>query len=277
MLSRRAVVIACAVAAVLPGCTLIGRKVRECDGFDVPLSVFVGPSRKELRTRVRAPGGIDETFPFVAEANAEQMVIVGFTPLGTKSFTLTRKADDVEVDNVLGSAVKVSPRNVMADVLAMSVPSSCATMPDGEAPSNFDAWKVVDTCKDNLPLKRTIAKAAGEDGKTPGIEVEIEYRPEAIVVRQKQCKYVATYVLHASQPIPGLDVKKTEEVEDAAEEAAPGSPAPVAAPAGGAPNAAPAAPSAGPASQPAAGAAAPAKQPMFVPSPAGSPLLVPAN
>lgn len=184
----------------------------------MPLSVFVGPSHKELRTRVLAPGNVDETFPFVAETTAESLVIVGFTPLGTKSFTLTRKADEVEIDNVLGAGLKVSPRNVMHDVLAMSVPSPCATMPDGDAPSAFDSWQVTDTCSNNLPLKRTISKYPDKEGEAPPVEVEVEYRPEAIVVRQKHCRYIATYVLQASRPIPGVDVKKSdEETEEGAE------------------------------------------------------------
>jgi hypothetical protein len=313
--AMRAVVLACAVASVLPGCALLGSKVRECEGFDVPLSVYVGPSRKELRCRVLS-SGVDETFPFVAEANAESMVIVGFTPLGTKSFTLTRKADDVEVDNVLGAGLKVAPRNVMADVLAMSLPSSCATAPDGDSPSNFDSWRVTDTCSDNRPVRRTIAKAPAKEGEAPDVEVEIEYRAEAIVVRQKQCKYTAAYVLQASQPIPGVDVKKTD--DDAAEDTAAAAPA-SAAPAAPAVPAAPAAPPAPaetvpaapvPAAQPAAPAApapaapspvaqpatpatpaapaapvsppapapAPAKKPVILaPSPGGSPILIPAN
>lgn len=295
----RAVVLACAVASVLPGCALLGSKVRECEGFDVPLSVFVGPSRKELRSRVLA-SGVDETFPFVAEANAEQMVIVGFTPLGTKSFTLTRKADEVEVDNVLGAGLKVSPRNVMADVLAMSLPSSCATAPDGESPSNFDSWRVTDTCADNRPVKRTIAKPPAKEGGSPVVEVEIEYRPEAIVVRQKQCRYTAAYVLQASQPIPGVDVKKTDDDEPAeaaapataapaapaaaspapataAQSAQPAQPAQPAAPVAPTPPAAqPAAPPSAPASPPAQ--PAPAKKPaILAPSPGGSPILVPPN
>jgi hypothetical protein len=310
-LAKRAVVMACAISAALPGCTLLGRRVRECEGFDVPLSVFVGPSRKELRTRVLG-SGIDETFPFVAEANAEQMVIVGFTPLGTKSFTLTRKADQVEIDNIVGARQKVSPRNVMADVLAMSLPSACATAPDGDAPSNYDSWKVVDTCSNNLPLRRTISKAAAEAGQTPAVEVEIEYRPEAIIVRQKQCKYTAAYVLQVSAPIPGLDVKKSDDAAEAAEAATPPATTPVAAPppatpppsvspAPATPPAAPAAPPSAapapktppstatpaapgatlsaPAATPPAAAPPPAKKPapMLVPSPAGSPILVPAN
>ena len=51
VLSKRAVIFVCVIAAVLPGCTLLGQRVRDCEGFDIPLSVFVGPSRKELRTR----------------------------------------------------------------------------------------------------------------------------------------------------------------------------------------------------------------------------------
>jgi hypothetical protein len=304
-LSKRAVVVACVIAGLSPGCTLLGQRVRDCEGFDVPLSVFVGPSRKELRTRVLG-SGIDETFPFVAEANAEQMVIVGFTPLGTKAFTLTRKADQVEVDNILGARQKVSPRNIMADVLAMSLPSSCATAPDGDAPSNFDSWKVVDTCSNNLPIKRTIAKAAARPGETPSIEVEIEYRPEAIVVRQKQCRYTAAYVLQVSAPIPGVDVKKSDDDAETEEAATPAATAPVAAPAASgttppaatapaatppapattpaapattpappAPPATPVTPSAAP--QPAAPVAPKKPAPMLVPSPAGSPILIPAN
>jgi hypothetical protein len=291
VLSKRAVVVACAMATALPGCTLLGQRVRDCEGFDIPLSVFVGPSRKELRTRVLG-SGIDETFPFVAEANAEQMVIVGFTPLGTKSFTLTRKADVVEVDNIVGARQKVSPRNIMADVLAMSLPSSCATAPDGDVPSNFDSWKVVDTCSNNLPLKRTIAKAEAKAGETPAVEVEIEYRPEAIIVRQKQCRYTAAYVLQVSAPIPGVDVKKSDDDAEAAEAATPTATAPVAAPATTPPAAAtPAAPTATPpvpaptapatATPPPAASAQPAAPkkpaPMLVPSPAGSPILIPAN
>jgi hypothetical protein len=295
-LSKRAVVVACALATALPGCTLLGRRVRDCEGFDVPLSVFVGPSRKELRTRVLG-SGIDETFPFVAEANAESMVIVGFTPLGTKAFTLTRKADEVEVDNILGARQKVSPRNIMADVLAMSLPSACATAPDGDAPSSFDSWKVVDTCSNNLPLKRTIAKAEAKPGETPAVEVEIEYRPEAIIVRQKQCRYTAAYVLQVSAPVPGVDVKKSDADEkksdddaEAAEAATPTATAPspvspATTPAGPAPAApettpVPAAPPSAPVTSPptATQPAAPRKPaPMLVPSPAGSPILVPAN
>ena len=178
---------------------IFSARLSECRGFDVPLSVFVGASRKELRARVLSRL-VDHDFPFVVETNADSLVLVAFTPLGTKAFTLVRNGDSVEVVNLAGGPVTVPPRNVMEDVLAMSVPSQCATTPNGETVATFDGWQVTDTCGDGRPLRRHIAKTDAKPGAES--EVEVEYAADAIVVRQNRCRYTARYVLQASAPAP---------------------------------------------------------------------------
>jgi len=216
-IGRAVLVVAMVVSA--SGCTqmtevqglMFTPRLRECDGFDVPLSVFIGPSHKELRARVLARN-VDHDLPFVVETTADTLVLIGFTPVGTKAFTLVRTGDKVEVENLLSPApLLVPPRNVMEDVLAMSVPSACATAPDGVATATFDSWLVSDTCSNNRPVQRHIAKADAKPGEEA--ELEIDYRDDGILVRQKRCRYNARYVLQVSAPILPADAVNDEDEE----------------------------------------------------------------
>lgn len=187
-------------------------RLRECEGFDVPLSVFIGPSRKELRARVLTRNA-NYDLPFVVETTTDTLVLVGFTPLGTKAFTLVRNGDKVEVENMMSPApMLVPPRNVMEDVLAMSVPSPCATAPDDVATATFGNWLVRDTCSNSRPVQRHIARADAKPGEEA--EVEIDYRDDAILMRQKRCRYNARYVLQASAPILPADDGVSDEDEE---------------------------------------------------------------
>lgn len=192
-------VVALAMVAGLSGCStmlgaLFAARLPECKGFDVPLSAFVGPSRKELRVRVRARM-VDHVFQFVAETKADSFVLVAFTPLGTKAFTLVRSGVNVEETNLLAPvSLPVPPRNVMEDVLAMSVPSSCATSPESEVLAQWNGWDIRDTCHDSRPAQRHISRP----GKPS--EVEIEYGLDGITVRQQRCRYSARYVLQQAPP-----------------------------------------------------------------------------
>jgi len=213
------VVVLLAMAASAGGCSqmtevqglMFTPRLRECDGFDVPLTVFIGPSHKELRARVLARN-VDHDLPFVVETTADTLVLIGFTPVGTKAFTLVRTGDEVEVENLLRPApLLVPPRNVMEDVLAMSVPSPCATAPDGVATATFDEWLVSDTCSNNRPVQRHIAKTDAKPGEEA--ELEIDYRDDGITVRQKRCGYSARYVLQVSAPILPADGVSDEDEE----------------------------------------------------------------
>jgi len=216
---RLAPLLALLVAASSSGCSLImdtlfAPRIYECRGFDVPLSVLAVSSRKELRARVRARH-VDYDVPFVVESSAESLVLVGFTPLGTKSFTLVRKGDEeVELENLVGPALPVPPRNIMEDVLAMSVPSPCADAPNGPAAVTYGEWEVRDTCQDNRPLRRALAHAGQASGAE---EMTVEYSEDSIYVVQNRCRYRARYVLQASNPVTPVDpaAVETEETEEA--------------------------------------------------------------
>jgi hypothetical protein len=194
------------IAALLAGCSdpmlkaMTGRKLHECNGFDMPLARLATHSRKELRARIVA-AKLDQDFPFVVETTADSLVIVGFTPLGTKAFTLVRHGDVVDVDNHSGPALAIPPRNLMEDVLAMSMPSRCAALGDPVTVTVTGDWQISDTCVRGSPIERRIAH--------PGApaEIEITYAKNAILVKQNRCHYGARYVLQATAlPVTGEDV-----------------------------------------------------------------------
>lgn len=195
-----ALLLALGVVASTSGCAMMKQmlftpQVRDCEGFDVPLTTLAVSSRKELRVRVLTHR-VDYDFPFVVESSADSFVLVGFTPMGTKAFTLVRHGDVVEVDNKIGPGMPVPPRNTMSDLLAMSVPSPCATSPDGVATATVGVWQLSDTCKDNRPVQRRLAKPGGKE------EIEIDYPGDAIVVHQQSCRYNARYVLQGAGAAP---------------------------------------------------------------------------
>lgn len=196
------------LAVSLGGCAatmqmLFAPRVSECDGFDAPLSTLAVSSRKELRVQVVA-SRVDTSFPFVVESSADSFVVVGFTPMGTKAFTLVRHGDAVEVENLMGPALLVPPRNVMADLLAMSVPSACSTSPDGVAVTTAGSWQLSDVCKDGRPVERRIAKPDAKPDARP--EVTVLYGCDGIEVRQNSCRYNAVYILQNAVPPPTSDV-----------------------------------------------------------------------
>jgi hypothetical protein len=245
-------ILAIAALAGLEGCSamggLFGPRVRECDGFTVPLSVLAGNSRKELRVRI-VGSSAGQDLPFVVESGKESLVLVAFTPLGTKSFTLERRGDEVKVENVVGGVQPIPPKNIMADVLAMSLPSACSPATDGPTPVPLDGWIVEDDCQDGRPIHRRISRPV--PGKDPSKLLEVDYTGDSIFVHQRKCGYSARYVLQAvAKPVPKKKPKKTEtkkpekpaktKPKAAAPGAAPAAPAPAAAPASPSPAAPPA-------------------------------------
>jgi hypothetical protein len=255
--------VALLAATLASGCAMIEQgffapRLRECKGFDAPLSTLASSSRKQLRVKVKTHL-LESDFPFVVEAGADSLVIIGFTPLGTKSFALERHGDDVKVETFAGPTLVVPPRNVMADVLAMSVPSRCSYAPDGVADTAAGVWAVQDTCKDGHPVSRSISMP----GKSAA--VVIDYPGDAVVVKQMECGYAARYSLQAV-PAPVAAVATTPTPVPAA---AP-TPAPAtAAPAGSRPVATKPVPSKAAAPKP---AAAPATaKPGKNPAPAAKP------
>jgi len=196
------------LAVSLCGCAaamqmMFAPRVGECDGFDAPLSTLAVSSRKELRVQVVA-SRIDHSFPFVVESSADSFVVVGFTPMGTKAFTLVRNGDNVEVESMVGPGLVVPPRNVMADVLAMSEPSACSTSPDGVAVTTVGDWQLSDICKDGRPVERRIARPDAKPDAKP--EVTVFYRGDGIELHQNRCRYNALYILQGAAPSPAADV-----------------------------------------------------------------------
>ena len=192
-----ALVAMAAISGCGPLALLLNPKVPECEGFDLPVA-SLATARKQLHVRVKSRG-VDNDFPFVVETAPDSFVMIGFTPLGTKSFTLARRGSDVKEENLVGAAQIVPPRNLMADVLAMSLPSQCSPSQDGVVPSVAGEWQVRENCKDGRPLDRKLTKDAAKADEKP--DVFVVYQGDAITVNQHQCRYIARYVIEAA-PLP---------------------------------------------------------------------------
>jgi hypothetical protein len=116
-------------------------------------------------------------------------------------FTLVRTATEVEVGTWPGAAA-VPPRNVMEDVLAMSVPSRCAAPDGGDTVRQLAGRPHV---QPTGPCTRHIAKTKRSPA---GSELEIDYRDDGIVVRRSAA--VQRAVLQATPP-PARDVSDEDE------------------------------------------------------------------
>lgn len=114
-----------ALLLLLPSCAwmtgLSAHRVPLCDG---PLtSTERLPDGLRLRQQYRVTAAeVDYALDLVAEKTSGRLVVVGFTVLGAKSFAVTQRGLDVEVERFLPFE-PVPPENVLRDLHRVSFAS----------------------------------------------------------------------------------------------------------------------------------------------------------
>ncbi|HYC57885.1 MAG TPA: DUF3261 domain-containing protein [Candidatus Binatia bacterium] len=183
------------VALSLGGCTalrpLVAPGAHQCPWIELDPSMLAGPARQELRARVTA-SGVDHAFTLAVERSEEALVLVGLTPLGTKSFEAQRRSDRTRVTNHLGLAAVVPPRNVVADMSAVLAASPCTASSQSEAVAELGRWTITDTCSAGRVVRRHV-RGPGQVGN-----VDISYKGNEAMVVQHDCGYEALYITVAT-------------------------------------------------------------------------------
>jgi hypothetical protein len=98
-------------------------RLPECRGVLVPTAEIPGEFVLRQRLRVTSPE-VDTGLDLAVQKREDELVVVGFTALGAKAFSITQRGTDVRVDDKLGRASSVPPINVLRDlhrVLFLSV------------------------------------------------------------------------------------------------------------------------------------------------------------
>ncbi len=108
---------------VLPQWMGFPPRVPECRGTLVPTAEIPGDFVLRQRLRVTSPE-VDTGLDLAVQKREDELVVVGFTSLGAKAFSLTQRGTKVRVHDNLGRASSVPPINVLRDlhrVLFLSV------------------------------------------------------------------------------------------------------------------------------------------------------------
>jgi hypothetical protein len=98
-------------------------RVSECPGLLVPTAEIPGDFVLRQRLRVTSPE-VDTGLDLAVQKHEDELVVVGFTALGAKAFSITQRGTKVRVRDNLGRASSVPPINVLRDlhrVLFLSV------------------------------------------------------------------------------------------------------------------------------------------------------------
>lgn len=116
------------VMLVSAGCALprwmgLPSRLPECRGLLVPTGEIPGDFVLRQRLRVTSPQ-VDTGLDLAVQKREDELVVVGFTALGAKAFSITQRGAEVRVRDNLGRASAVPPINVLRDlhrVLFLSV------------------------------------------------------------------------------------------------------------------------------------------------------------
>ncbi len=111
-----------ATLLLLPGCAwmtaLTAPRVPLCEGPLTSTELIPDGLRLRQQHRVRA-GAVDLVLELVAEKTSGRLVVVGFSVLGAKSFAVTQRGLEVEVEHFVPFQ-PVPPENVLRDLHRVS-------------------------------------------------------------------------------------------------------------------------------------------------------------
>jgi hypothetical protein len=176
-----------------------GRAVRECPGPLAPTQVmgadFLARERIEIET-----GEHSVRLDVAIQKRDDELVIVGFDPLGPKLFQVVQRGTELEVEALPGQVLKVSPENVVRDVhrvrfLGLEMPPGGS----GEVVAMRDGARVSEIWHGGQLLARRIEPADGDRAVT------VEFPPEAggaTLIRAPGCGYQARVTPVSEQALP---------------------------------------------------------------------------
>jgi hypothetical protein len=181
--------------AHLPG----ARAIRECPGALAPTQAmgadFLARERHEIRS-----DGRSVRLDVAIQKRGDELVIVGFDPVGPKLFQVVQRGAELEVEALPGRVLMVPPENVVRDVhrmrfLGIEMPPGGS----GEVVAMRDGARVSETWHGGRLLARRFEPAGG--GRA--VVVEFPAQPGGVVaVRAPGCGYEATITPLSERALP---------------------------------------------------------------------------
>ena len=175
------------------------RAPRECPGSLAPTQAmgadFLARERHEIRS-----DGRSVRLDVAIQKREDELVIVGFDPLGPKLFQVVQRGTELEVEALPSRVLTVSPENVLRDVhrvrfLGLGMPPEGS----GEVVALRDGARVSETWHGGQLLARRFEPAGG------GRAVVVEFPPQpggVVAVRAPGCGYETTIAPVSERALP---------------------------------------------------------------------------
>ncbi len=191
---------AVAVACIVAGCSHIPwgpLALAACPGVLRPIDQIDGEFVLQQSVRIRTKD-LDIPLRLVVQKTADELVAIGFNPIGAKLFTVVQRLQGTEVDALPRAVLPVSPLSVLRDLhrirfLAAPQPDTG----DGSSSRSFDGTVVSDTWQAGTLIRRELTAASQPLPTT----LSFEPGSSSVAVDNPSCGYASEWVTVSEQAI----------------------------------------------------------------------------
>ena len=177
----------------------------DCPGELLATQALPGDFLRREAVRMRGDR-IDVALELAVQRRGDALVLVGFSPLGIRLFTVTQQGLATTVDAPFGRALPVPPLNVLRDLHRVRF-LAAGEPPPGEETSTrvVGATAIRERWREGTLLARRFESASG--GGSGGVELRFEPggasagRPR-VELRNEDCGYQATWVALWEERLP---------------------------------------------------------------------------
>jgi len=190
--SRLRLFVSLGVVSALAGCIHIpwgARSIAPCPGVIRSTEQIEGEFVLRQRVRIRA-GELNFPMQIVVQKTADELVVIGFNPIGAKLFTVRQRERETEVDALPRAVLPVPPLNVLRDLNRIRF--LAAPRPDdgvGGSTQSFGGTEVTDTWQAGTLIRRKLTSAGDRLPTT----LTFEAGSSSVWVDNPSCGYVAEW------------------------------------------------------------------------------------
>lgn len=180
------------MVSALAGCIHIpwrARSIAPCPGELRSTDQIEGEFVLRQRVRIRA-GELNFPMQIVVQKTADELVVIGFNPIGAKLFTVRQRGRETDVDALPRAVLPVPPLNVLRDLNRIRF--LAAPRPDdgvGGSTRSFGGTEVTDTWQDGALIRRKLTPPGDRLPTT----LTFEPGSSSVSVDNPSCGYVAQW------------------------------------------------------------------------------------
>jgi hypothetical protein len=193
----RAGLLLLALLAAATGCRHLagmrGREVPDCPGALVSTAAIPGDFLLRERVRVTANGS-SWSLQLITQKRADELVMIGFDPLGVKLFTLTQRGTATTVDALPAPVLEVPPLNLLRDLHRIRFMGLEPAAQDGTRTGTIAEYAVSEQRAEGRLASRSFRRSADAPP-----EIEIRYSPRSeggrarAALVNRACRYRAEF------------------------------------------------------------------------------------